>query len=47
MQKDKSHYGIEAATSDKWNSSRNELDSLYKSEKYFFKPLIKKSFSFL
>ena len=47
MQKDKSHYGIEAATSDKWNSSRNELVSLYKSEKYFFEPLIKKSSSFL
>ena len=47
MQKDKSHYGIEAATSNKWKSSRNELNSLYKSEKHFFKPLLKKSFSFL
>ena len=47
MQKDKSHYGIEAASSDKWKSSRNKLNSLYNSEKYFFKPLMKKSFSFL
>ena len=47
MQKDKSHYGIEAAVSNKWKSSRNKISDLYKSEKFFFKPLLKKSSSFL
>jgi ubiquinone/menaquinone biosynthesis C-methylase UbiE len=44
---DKSHYGIEAIVSSKWVSSRNKISDLYESEKFFFKPFIKKSSSFL